>query len=124
MVWRLLAEKIHHLCRNLRSVNPLCHVGWRIGRRIISAFGCASLINRSEADVLIEMTNRSFSNPRNQPRHDMSFFNDLLEKPANLSTASKYSVMNGFIYLGAGALLIVWPGAVQTLFRDDEFAGH
>ena len=54
----------------------------------------------------------------------MSFINDLLETPANLSTASKYTVMNGFIYLGAGALFIIWPGAVQTLLRDPAFAGH
>jgi hypothetical protein len=53
----------------------------------------------------------------------MSLINDLLEKPANLSTASKYAVMNGFTYLGAGALLIVWPTAVQTLLRDPAFVG-
>ncbi|MDM0053424.1 hypothetical protein [Variovorax sp. J22R115] len=40
---------------------------------------------------------------------------DLLAQPANLSMASKYTVMNGYVYLAAGALLIVWPGAVQTL---------
>ena len=54
----------------------------------------------------------------------MSFFNDLLEKPANLSTASKYAVMNGFMYLALGALLIVWPAAVQTIFMDEPFDGH
>ena len=48
----------------------------------------------------------------------MSFFSDLLEKPANLSTESKYAVMNGYIYLALGALFIVWPGAVQTIFMD------
>ena len=32
--------------------------------------------------------------------------------------------MNGLIYLGAGALFIIWPGAVQTLLRDPAFAGH
>lgn len=32
--------------------------------------------------------------------------------------------MNGLIYLGAGALLIVWPGAVQTLLMDPPFVGH
>ena len=49
--------------------------------------------------------------------NDMSFFNDLLDrKPANSSTASKYSVMNGLIYLALGALFIVWPGSVQTIF--------
>ena len=54
----------------------------------------------------------------------MSFFSDLLEKPANLSTESKYAVMNGYIYLALGALLIVWPGAVQTIFMDAPFDGH
>ena len=54
----------------------------------------------------------------------MSFFNDLLEKPANLSTASKYAAMNGFVYLALGGLLIVWPGAVQTIFRDAPFVGN
>jgi hypothetical protein len=32
--------------------------------------------------------------------------------------------MNGYIYLSFGALLVIWPGAVQTLLRDDAFAGH
>ena len=54
----------------------------------------------------------------------MSFFNDLLEKPAELSTASKYSVMNGFVYLALGALFIVWPGSVQTIFMDAPFVGN
>jgi len=54
----------------------------------------------------------------------MSFFNDLLDKPANLSIASKYAVMNGYVYLAFGGLLIVWPGAVQTIFRDASFAGN
>jgi hypothetical protein len=50
---------------------------------------------------------RSRTNKINPEITDMSFIDDLLEKPANLSTASKYAAMNGFIYLGAGALLIV-----------------
>ena len=53
----------------------------------------------------------------------MSFFSDLLEKPANLSTESKYAVMNGYIYLAMGATFIVWPGAVQTIFMDRPFVG-
>lgn len=53
----------------------------------------------------------------------MSFMTDLLEKPRDLSTASKYTVMNGYIYLALGALLIVWPGAVQTLLMDRDFVG-
>ena len=54
----------------------------------------------------------------------MSQVHDLLEKPATLSTASTYTVMNGVLYFGTGALLIVWPNVVQTLFRDAAFAGH
>jgi hypothetical protein len=53
----------------------------------------------------------------------MTFFNDLLEKPAQLSTASKYAVMNGYLYLAFGGLLIVWPGAVQAIFMDAPFVG-
>jgi hypothetical protein len=54
----------------------------------------------------------------------MSFMDDLLEMPANLSAASKWTVMNGFVYLGLGALFIFWPGAVQTIFMDQPFARH
>ena len=54
----------------------------------------------------------------------MSLIADLKESPATLSPSSRFTAMNGLIYLAAGGLLIVWPGAVQTLFRDPEFAGH
>jgi hypothetical protein len=45
----------------------------------------------------------------------MPFITDLLEGPAKLSTGSRYAVFNGYIYLGAGVLFILWPGATQTL---------
>jgi hypothetical protein len=54
----------------------------------------------------------------------MSFTSDLLETPATLSRASKWTAMNGYIYMTLGALFILWPGAVQTIFRDEPFAGH
>jgi hypothetical protein len=54
----------------------------------------------------------------------MAFINDLFEKSPNLSTVSKYTTMNGIIYLGAGVALIVWPGVVQTLFMDAAFVGN
>ena len=47
----------------------------------------------------------------------MSLIQHLLEKPSDLSTASRYTVMNGTLYLGAGVLMIAWPGMVQTLFQ-------
>src|SRR5271167_1900015 len=55
---------------------------------------------------------------------NMSFSSDLLEMPPRLSRASRWTAMNGYIYLSLGVLFIVWPGAVQTLFRDEPFAGH
>jgi hypothetical protein len=54
----------------------------------------------------------------------MSFTSDLLETPATLSRASKWTAMNGYIYMTLGALFILWPRAVQTIFRDEPFAGH
>ncbi len=48
---------------------------------------------------------------------------DLLEKPSSLSTASRYTVLNGVIYLGAGVLLIAWPGLTQTLLMERAFVG-
>ena len=54
----------------------------------------------------------------------MSIIKALLEKPPSLTTASKYTALNGFIYLAVGLLLIVWPGVTQTLFMDRPFAAH
>ena len=54
----------------------------------------------------------------------MSLIKALVERPPSLTTASKYTVLNGFIYLAVGFLLIVWPGVTQTLFRDSAFVGH
>ena len=54
----------------------------------------------------------------------MSLMKALLEKPPALTTASKYTVLNGVIYLIVGTLLVVWPGITQTLFMDPAFVGH
>ena len=45
------------------------------------------------------------------------------EKPAHLTTASKYTVFNGFVYFGLGVLLILWPGSVQTLLGERAYVG-
>jgi hypothetical protein len=54
----------------------------------------------------------------------MSLMKDLLAKPPVLTTASKYTALNGVAYLLVGALLVVWPRATQTLFMDPAFVGH
>ena len=54
----------------------------------------------------------------------MSLIDTLVEKPANLATASRYQTFNGVIYLAVGAGLILWPGLVQVLLRDPAFTGH
>ena len=51
-------------------------------------------------------------------------FNDLFEKSPEQTAVSRYTAMTGLLYLGAGGLLAVWPGATQTLFRDPAFVGH
>ena len=54
----------------------------------------------------------------------MSLTKDLLERPGDLPVPSKYTAMNGLFYLGSGALMMVWPGAIQTIFRDASFIGN
>ena len=51
----------------------------------------------------------------------MSLIKDLLERPFDQAITSKYTAMNGLIYLGFGALVLIWPGLVQTVFRDASF---
>ena len=45
----------------------------------------------------------------------MSLMEDLLERPFDQAITSKYTAMNGLIYLGAGTLVLIWPGIVQTM---------
>lgn len=54
----------------------------------------------------------------------MSLIKALLEKPPSLSAASRYTVMNGVVYLACGALLMAWPGVIQAVFRDRAFVGQ
>jgi hypothetical protein len=54
----------------------------------------------------------------------MSLIRDLFDKPPDLTTASKYTALNGAAYLVVGAILIVWPGVSQTLFMEPAFVGH
>ena len=54
----------------------------------------------------------------------MSLLKDLLEPPFDQASTSKYTAMNGLIYLGFGALVLIWPGMVQTIFKDAAFVGN
>jgi len=54
----------------------------------------------------------------------MSLIKDLLDRPFDHATTSKYTAMNGLIYLGIGTLVLVWPGVVQAVFRDASFVGN
>ena len=56
--------------------------------------------------------------------YTMSLIEDLLERPFDQAITSKYAAMNGLIYLGIGILVLIWPGVVQTIFRDEEFVGN
>ena len=53
----------------------------------------------------------------------MSLIKVLKEKPPRLTVASKYTALNGIGYLMVGAILIVWPGVTQTLFRAPPSPG-
>src|SRR6516162_2401811 len=54
----------------------------------------------------------------------MSLIKGLRDKPSRLMVASKYTALNGIGYLVVGAILIIWPGVTQTVFREPAFAGH
>jgi hypothetical protein len=56
---------------------------------------------------------------------DTSLITDLLEKPANLSIAAKNTALNGFVYLGAGALLgWLWCNLSNSLVNPDSRSAH
>jgi hypothetical protein len=54
----------------------------------------------------------------------MSLFEALSEAPERLGWASRFTILNGLLYMGCGLLMLAWPGAVQTLFQDPEFVGN
>jgi hypothetical protein len=53
----------------------------------------------------------------------VSLIAELLDRDPHLSVASKYSIANGVFYLAAGGVFALWPGSVQTLFKDRAFVG-
>ncbi len=54
----------------------------------------------------------------------MSLLRDLWSGPQTISAASKYTVVNGLFYFLSGAVVVIWPGEVLTVYREGNFAGH
>ena len=54
----------------------------------------------------------------------MTLIAALTESSANLSAGSKFTSACGLLYLASGALLLLWPFAVQQLLFDPDFAGN
>ncbi|HRI19009.1 MAG TPA: hypothetical protein PL196_10845 [Burkholderiaceae bacterium] len=54
----------------------------------------------------------------------MSLFEALAEAPERLSWASRFTILCGLLYMGNGLLLLIWPGAAQTLMQEAEFVGR
>ena len=47
----------------------------------------------------------------------------LVEKAEPLSPSSKFTMLNGVLYMTVGILILIWPGALQTLTFAREFVG-
>lgn len=54
----------------------------------------------------------------------MSLLSDLMQKPKNLSSASKFVSISGVFFMACGLSMLAWPGIDQMLFRDAPFAGN
>ena len=53
----------------------------------------------------------------------MALISGLLEKLPILSAASKYTVMNGVLYLGTGVLFIAWPAPIAVGRKNRNHPG-
>ena len=56
-----------------------------------------------------------------QMQYCISLLRSLSGKPSKLMTPSKYTEVNGLVYLLIGAVLVIWPGLAQTLFIERSF---
>jgi hypothetical protein len=54
----------------------------------------------------------------------VSLITDLLQRPFDPALTSKYTVVNGMLYLAFGGLVLLWPGMVQTIFREAPYVGN
>lgn len=54
----------------------------------------------------------------------MSLTQNLRETPQELRASSKFTMLNGILYMVAGSLFLIWPGALQTVLFETEFVGR
>lgn len=54
----------------------------------------------------------------------MALISALKQSPHPLPVSSRFTVANGLFYSAFGLLTLAWPGAVQALMLDEEFAGR
>lgn len=54
----------------------------------------------------------------------MSILKTLMEIPQTLSKASRYTAMNGVIYMAFGTLMLIMPDVVRSIYMEPAFVGR
>jgi hypothetical protein len=68
---------------------------------------------------------KSFSGPATSPAGvTICHSSKIFLSDRSIRRSHQYTAVNGLIYLGAGTLVFIWPGVVQTIFRDAAFVGN
>jgi hypothetical protein len=54
----------------------------------------------------------------------MSLVKTLMERPTALSKASRYTVMNGVLYMVSGAAMLLMPDTLRSIYMEPVFVGR
>jgi hypothetical protein len=54
----------------------------------------------------------------------MSLLKTLMERPSALSKASRYTVMNGVLYMASGASMLLMPDVLRSIYMEPAFVGR
>jgi hypothetical protein len=54
----------------------------------------------------------------------MSLVKTLMERPTALSKASRYTVMNGVLYMASGAAMLLMPDTLRSIYMELVFVGR
>ena len=54
----------------------------------------------------------------------MSLLRTLMDRPPTLSKASRYTAMNGVIYMVSGTSMLLMPDVVRSIFMEPGFTGR